>query len=344
MWRDEPGTLFEGSGLPPVGRALQARGLDVVDVPFSEESADAVREQLLRVDAALVWVDPLSTRDGRNRAVLDPLLRDVAARGVWVSAHPDAILKLGTKEVLVKTREMEWGSDCHLYRTENDLLDLLPSRLARGPVVLKQHRGNGGDGVWKVEAVHAGGPAGADGPVRVLHARRGSAMEELALRDFIARCATYFDGGGCMIGQPFQERLGEGQIRCYIIGGRVSGFGHHYVAGLRPPIPGLAQPRHPRLYYGPAYPGFQAIKAKLENGWIDEMVAILGMRAEDLPILWDADFLYGPKTAAGADTYVLCEINASSVDIFPGVMLTALADAVAERLTGASRFRAPSKP
>jgi hypothetical protein len=36
-----------------------------------------------------------------------------------------------------------------------------------------------------------------------------------------------------------------------------------------------------------------------------------------LPIIWDADFLYGPRDAAGQDTYVLCEINVSSVFPFP---------------------------
>jgi hypothetical protein len=35
-------------------------------------------------------------------------LRDVAARGVWVSAHPDVVQKMGTKEVLHRTRTMSW--------------------------------------------------------------------------------------------------------------------------------------------------------------------------------------------------------------------------------------------
>ena len=35
---------------------------------------------------------------------------------------------------------------------------------------------------------------------------------------------------------------------------------------------------------------------------------ILGNRHETLPAIWDADFLYGPKNAAG-DAFVLCEIN-----------------------------------
>ena len=35
------------------------------------------------------------------------------------------------------------------------------------------------------------------------------------------------------------------------------------------------------------------------------------------PVLWDVDFLYGPKDNQGADTFVLCEINVSSVYPFP---------------------------
>lgn len=333
VWRGEPGTPFEASGLPPVGRALRARGLDIQDVPFSEEAADDARTRLLSVNAALVWVDPISTRNGRNRSVLDQLLREVAAQGIWVSAHPNAILELGTKDILVKTKAMEWGSDCHLYDRPEELAARLAGKLPNGPVVLKQYRGNGGDGVWKVEAVPNSAPGGAGTTVRVLHARRGSAPETMPLSDFVARCAPYFENGGCMIEQPFQERLDEGQVRCYIVDGKVSGFGHHYVAGLLPSIPGQPEPRNPRMYYGPSYPEFQALKAKLEGGWIHEMVRILGMRAEDLPILWDADFFYGPKTASGDDTYILCEINVSSVDIFPGETLTALADAVAARLS-----------
>ena len=54
----------------------------------------------------LVWVNPI--HEGRGRANLDALLREVAMRGTWVSAHPDVILKMGTKEVLYRTRTMPW--------------------------------------------------------------------------------------------------------------------------------------------------------------------------------------------------------------------------------------------
>ena len=34
-----------------------------------------------------------------------------------MSAHPDVTLKMGTKEVLHRTRTMSWGCDTALYRT-----------------------------------------------------------------------------------------------------------------------------------------------------------------------------------------------------------------------------------
>jgi len=55
----------------------------------------------------------------------------------------------------------------------------------------------------------------------------------------------------------------------------------------------------------------------MESEWTPQMMQLLDIDAESLPIIWDADFLYGPRTASGEDTYVLCEINVSSVFPFP---------------------------
>ena len=59
----------------------------------------------------------------------------------------------------------------------------------------------------------------------------------------------------------------------------------------------------------------------------------VGVTNDALPLLWDADFLYGPPQQ-GVDTYVLCEINVSSVSPFPAEAVPKLADAVRARLTG----------
>jgi hypothetical protein len=103
----------------------------------------------------------------------------------------------------------------------------LPARLAAGPRVIKRNRGNGGQGVWKVESLS--GPRSRP-MVRVL-AATNDASEEVALDEFLERCVEYFQDG-CVIDQPFQIRLSEGVVRCYMAGDRCAGFGHHKVKAL----------------------------------------------------------------------------------------------------------------
>jgi hypothetical protein len=314
---------------------LAALGIDAEPAVYDEDFADEVRTQLLAVDGVLVWVDPLSR--GRTRAALDPLLREVAARGPWVSAHPDVILKMGTKEVLYRTKHLGWGADTHLYRNAAEFHAAFPPRLrSAGPRVLKQNRGNGGEGVWKVEPLS--GPARAASLVRVLQALRSAIPEELPLADFMARCEPYFAAGGCIVDQPFQPRLPDGMIRCYMGTDKVVGFGHQFIKALIPPPPEgpdspAAQPG-PRIMHGADAPAFQALRAKMEAEWTPQMMQVLGIDAASLPIVWDADFLYGPRNAAGDDTYVLCEINVSSVFAIPDQTPAAIARLALDRLRG----------
>jgi hypothetical protein len=92
---------------------MAALGIEAESAIYADDVADQVREQLLHCGGVLVWVDPLS--QGRDRVVLDALLRDVASNGVWVSTQPAVIPKMGVKEVLHRTRHLDWGTDTHLY-------------------------------------------------------------------------------------------------------------------------------------------------------------------------------------------------------------------------------------
>ena len=302
---------------------LAALGIEAAPAVYDEAFAGEVRKQLLGTDGVLVWVDPI--HQGKTREALDPLLRDVAERGPWVSAHPDAILKMGVKEVLYRTRHLGWGTDTHLYRTAAEFRIEFPPRLrSSGPHVVKQNRGNGGQGVWKVELI-----SGETEAVQVLHAQHGSVPEELPLREFMTRCEVYFGWGGCVIDQPFQPRLPEGMIRCYVGVDKVVGFGHQLIKALIPPPPEgpgspAAQPG-PRIMHGPDAEPFQGLRAKMEQEWVPQMVEVLGIDRALLPIIWDADFLYGPRTATGHDTYVLCEINVSSCFAVPDEAPAAIA-------------------
>jgi hypothetical protein len=111
---------------------LAANGIHGEPAVYDEDFADEVREQLLGADGVLVWVDPI--HQGKTREALDPLLREVASQGPWVSAHPDVILKMGVKEVLYRTKDLGWGADTHLYRSATEFREVFPAhcRPARG--------------------------------------------------------------------------------------------------------------------------------------------------------------------------------------------------------------------
>ena len=68
-------------------RALTDAGLLAEPAVYHDDFSEEVRPQFMAADAVLVWMNPI--QDGRNRSILDPLLRNVAADGVFVSTHPD---------------------------------------------------------------------------------------------------------------------------------------------------------------------------------------------------------------------------------------------------------------
>ncbi|GLV54280.1 hypothetical protein KDH_11280 [Dictyobacter sp. S3.2.2.5] len=294
---------------------------------YNDLFVDEVRHQLRDVDGVLVWVNPV--QDETNRTVLDDMLREVASYGVFVSTHPDVIVKMGTKEVLFQTRAMGWGGDIHLYRNQEELHQQLPIRLAHGASrVLKQNRGNNGIGVWRVEVIDKSRAQEPDPVVRVLHALRDSTEKQMLLSEFMNLCDTYFAASGHIIDQPFHSPMPHGMVRCYVSQNEVVGFGHQYVTALLRPE-GSSEPLQPqpRIYFAESQPEFQTLRRTMETEWIPQLQKLLTIETKALPVIWDADFLFGPKTATGEDTYLLCEINVSSVYPFPDSALPKLVQA-----------------
>ena len=325
-----------------VYEALNAHGMNAEPALYDDDHCAEVRDQIMRVDAVLVWFNP--DEGGRDRSMLDAMLREVARTGVFVSAHPDVILKLGTKEVLYQTRDIGWGCDTRIYRSLERMRAELPASLASGTArVLKQYRGSSGDGIWKVELVCVDAVPG-ESRVRARHAKRGSIEEEMHLNGFLARCEPYFAGDGRMIDQAYQPRLPEGMVRCYLVHDVVAGFGHQAIVALCPAPPGSPPAAAPqptkRIYHPSTLPQFQSLKRQLEQEWVPAMQRLLEIDTAMLPVLWDCDFLLGPKNAAGQDTYVLCEINASSVSPFPESVIQPLATATLARTKTVNRKRA----
>jgi hypothetical protein len=286
--------------------AFAAAGVRAEPCIWHDDFSDEVAAQLRRVQAVLVWCNPIE--GGRRRDRLDTLLREAADAGAVVSSHPDTILRLGTKDVLVETRDLPFGSDVHRVDSLAQLETELPARLLGGARVLKQFRGHSGIGVWRVDRVE-------DGTLQVRHAQRGCTDERLDLAALCERLAPYFEpeAGGHMIDQAWQPRIAEGMVRAYLVEDRVAGFGVQSVNALHPgePTPG------PRLYHGPELPAFQALRQLLESQWIEQLRQRVGVPRERLPLLWDIDFMFGERAAGQPERYVLCEVNVSSVSPFP---------------------------
>ena len=309
-------------------KAFAHAGIAAVPAVYSDAFADEVETQLHDCGLVLVWCNPIEA--GRPRHQLDAMLHRLADSGVVVSAHPQTILKLGTKDVLLHTRDLAFGSDVQRVGSLQQLRDELPHRLRAGARVLKQHRGHSGIGIWRVEQAGA-----ASGPVRVRHAQRGSTEEVMDLDTLVATLAPYFEpaNGGHMIDQAWQPRLVEGMVRAYLVGDHVAGFGHQLVNALHPGAPGEGAPQPgPRLYYPADLPRWQYLKQQLETAWVGLLCASVGLGREHLPLLWDCDFMYGESATADAERYVLCEINVSSVSPFPPSAIDPLVAAVQRRL------------
>lgn len=316
---------WQGYRLQGVFDAFAGLGVQAEAVVYSDDRVEEVREQLLGLDGVLVWVNPIE--QGLDRSKLEPLLRDVASQGVWVSAHPDVIMRMATKRVLYDTRKMSWGTDTRLYLSPDELRDGLASSLSGQSRVLKQHRGMGGQGVWKVELE----ADGDDPTILVQAARRGAPVESMRLSEFVTSCEPYFENEGLMVDQPFQERIGEGMIRVYLTHDRVVGYAHQYPGGLRPASAG-EPPQGKKFEEADAEP-FQELRRRVETEWVPELQRRLDLDRDSLPVIWDIDFLYGPKTD-DEESYVLCEINASSTFAFPEHAMRGVAEAALAQIAG----------
>ncbi|MFM9865349.1 MAG: Cj0069 family protein [Micropepsaceae bacterium] len=308
--------------LRPIVDALNAEGFAAEGVVWFDDAADAIAARLEAFAGVLVWINPLA--DGRDRSIVDGVLRRVAARGVWVSAHPDTIARMGTKEVLFATRELGWGSDTDLYSDAEAFDARSWPRIDGGPArVLKPLRGNDGQGVIKVTA-------DGDGFI-VQHA--GDDRVERLTRDGLSANVRAVLARGPVVDQAFNDNAVAGMVRCYLSLDRVIGFAEQQPRRDGADAFGM---NSAKTMHGADAPAFADLRRSMEADWVPAMQRILGLNAERLPALWDADFFYRAPADVGADgRFVLCEINVSCVSPFPAGSPDAVVAAVRRCLVGA---------
>lgn len=297
------------------------RGNEVMTVCYHDENRELVEKRLLKADYTLVWINPIES--GMDRRVLDQMLASLLRQGCRLSADPAVILKIGTKDILFETSDLAWGSNVKQYRNLGDFAARFQASLAEGgPRVLKQHRGDGGKGVFKIENL--------GDRYQVTQAADGAVLQ-LSWDDLRGFVEPYFAEGHPVLDQEWNSDMRNGVVRCYLTGSRVVGFGYQEINMLYPWSVTSATARQ-RHYYTENCGLFQDLRKTMEQEIVPTLMERYQISENSLPVLWDADHFIRDD-----GRYLLCEVNASCVSPFPESAIPYIYDRVTK--TAFSGFR-----
>ncbi|HYM94575.1 MAG TPA: Cj0069 family protein [Chitinophagaceae bacterium] len=303
-----------------------SEGFKIKSVLYNDESADQLGIDLLKYDAVLVWINPVE--QGKDRKRLDALLVTLSDKGCFVSTHPEVILKMGTKDILYKTKDMDWGGDIKMYSTYDDFTRRFPESLQASKIrVLKQYRGNGGNGVYKVIYGSPGGEA------KIIHAAGNQEEIVLSWANFYNIFKPFFLNNGSLIDQEWNKNSFNGMVRCYLTGAKVAGFGYQEINALYELNVNTYIPPGKRYYFTENCGLFNDLKEIMETAWVPQLQERLSIANDMMPVIWDADFFINEinsKNAAGK--YTLCEINVSCVSPFPPSAIKFIVNEVRNRI------------
>lgn len=301
-----------------LGAYLTEKGFRVDSVLYHDSVAEKLATDLLLYNAVLVWVNPVEQQT--DRKVLDAMLWKISGRDCFVSSHPGTILKIGTKEILYHLRETEFGGDIKLYPAFTDFKKRFFSAANNGIRILKQYRGNGGNGVFKVEK--------NENSIKITHAANGNQEETMTVGSFFSAFEKYFANNGMLIDQAWNPNIVNGMVRCYLSGVKVAGFGYQEINALYP----LKKPGQ-RFYFSEDCGLFQDLRDIMEKKWVSQLQKIASIKNEELPVIWDADFFINKvNTNNTSEKYSLCEINVSCVSPFPESAVPYIAEEVRKRM------------
>jgi hypothetical protein len=290
-----------------LAEAFAQAGFRVQSVSYNDNLADTLTTTLQQFNAILVWINPIE--QGNDRKRLDRMLVELSKKNCFVSTHPEVILKMGTKDILFKTKEMPWGGDIRMYNSYEDFVSRFKDCVSSAGIrVLKQFRGNGGNGVFKIEW--------RNGDVVVLHAAQGNEPRLMKYDNFLTEFRSFFNDNGILIDQPWNEHMENGMVRCYVSGNRVAGFGYQEINAMYPSSSGFLPPSK-RYYYTEECGLFSDLRDVMQSDWIPALQERLSIADNMMPVIWDADFFINGTDLPTAKKYTLCEINVSCVSPFP---------------------------
>ena len=326
--------IFSDDNFKGLAESLSESGFHVESVLYHHSRAKQLENDLERFTAALSWVNPKERLErGSDNLNLDDILLSISKKGVYVSTHPEIILKIGTKRVLYSTRNMDWGGDIDLYSDYEDFEKRFINSLDRSSVrILKQYRGESGRGIFKVRFKDF-----ENKTVSVIHAASSNEEQIFTKDEFHDEFRKYFEDGGLLVNQQWAQGITNGMVRCYLTGTKVSGFGYQESVALCPrsndPEESKIRPTSRRFYFSEDCGLFQDLRKIMEEKWIPQLQQIHSISDESMPLLWDIDlFINDVNSQCPEKKYTLCEINVSCVSPFPPSCAAYMARALKEKL------------
>lgn len=341
----------------PIANAVINSGAACEVIYYSDATETVVKKYLDAMDGIIVRVNP-AEYPGITRSKLDALLTAQKARGAVVMSTPEVQKSMGAKDALYRIANLQCGlKDTMAYYSPEDLAAGFRKTVAFKPRVVKQNRGSQGEGIWicklKDESKYCdkfGDRVCALDEMLVVMEACDNHVEEHTVGEFLEFCVNgrtaksgewtsrgvgkYLSGGGQMVDQRFMPRIVEGEVRCLMVGPHLVELVHKKPkeGGLSATLAsGAVYTKYPKdaPRFAPLVAAFDADR--------DAIMQSLGMTGEPLPLVWTADFIFGPKDADGNDTFVVGEFNCSCVGITRQLELAAIVGRTAVMAVTSSR-------
>jgi hypothetical protein len=305
----------------PICNAIIERGWACYPLFYSDAEYDTVKADLETAQGIIVRINP-GTYEGVTQARVDALMREMAdVRGISLMQHPDVMIKMGTKNSLVKVRNLACGlPDTYSYFDVASFKENFPKTIKTGIRVLKQNRGSQGEGIWvcQIKEGQEGEVTGAT--VLCLQEAVDNHKEERTIDDFMNFCEKYIVGeDGLLVDMRFLPRIVEGEVRVNMI------YDKPVEIVKKTPVSGgisatLASGAR-YVSHQPDDPEFAHLMHSFVDRDLPQVMDLLELRGKTLPLIWTADFILGDKVD-GQDTYSISEFNCSCVGITQQLHLT----------------------
>lgn len=339
----------------PICNALIELGWWAQPLFYSDTGHDLMLRYSEGVDGYISRVNP-DVYEDFTVSKYDSLLEVLHTEyGLAAMAHPKLIQKFGAKDALAKIAPLRTGlPDTMAYYDAETWRKSFPTTIAQGPRVVKQNRGSQGEGIWIVKLMEGeehlyrkGGSLPLDTKLDLTEAVDNH-KEYKTLQEFLEFAEKYLEGGvengAQLIDQAFMPRITEGEVRVLMIGDTPVEILHKIPkeGGVSATLKSGAT----YIKFTPDAPEF----ARLMHSFIDRdlhnLLKVLGMEEQPLPLLWTADFILGapkPPWIDGKDYYFIGELNCACVGITTQLHLTPIVAQQAIKISEAHRLKKSSE-